>query len=151
MTKTDLLNNYPKHLDALKEIDVKTSHWAWCEDRWVAEELKQYIIRLALGEGKIFGFVAIKIVGSAIHIHKLAVHPKYQRKRIGSNLLKDVEGIAERHGIKMIATIVWEHDLAGINWLIRKGFRASGISSSLYPDGSDGYKFYKVPDHLEKQ
>ncbi|KKN46366.1 hypothetical protein LCGC14_0673940, partial [marine sediment metagenome] len=89
------------------------------------------------------GFYIIKSLESAVMILKLCVHPLRRCTGAGSNLLHDIEQYALDTNRKLIVINVHEMNLCTIYWLQTHGYKAVRIDKELYPDGRDGYAFYK--------
>ncbi len=142
----------------LRDIDIKSNEWPWDESHWKGE-VKKYIIKMWMEIGppkKPLGFVAYRFVniknliernleekGTVIHLLKLAVHPNYRNKGVGTTLLENVEKIAKLQDVKILVAILHEDDKDGRNWLIKRGFLAQTLLVSRFPDGCDGYSFIK--------
>ena len=82
--------------------------------------------------------------GSVVHIPKLAVHPSWRKRGIGSALLSSTEAIAKLQNVKMLVTFVHEENSSGINWLCKRGFTGHNVHAGRSPDGRDSYSFVKV-------
>lgn len=128
-------------LSYIKNIDIKSSHWPWCDESW--EDISKYIIRLWWDGATPKGFSVFQFTTQDfIPISKITVHPKYWGQGIGSSLLRDIEATARKHGVSELRIIVWEYDEDQIKWLFRHGFKLLR-SRGKYPDGSNSYEFSK--------
>jgi len=142
----------------LYDIDIKSNEWPWSEEYW-RDEVKKYNIKMWMEiepNKKPLGFIAYRFVnikdvieieleekGTVIHLLKLAVHPDYKNKGIGTKLLENVEKIAKLQDVKILVTILHEDDKEGREWLLKRGFLARTLRLGAFPDGCDGYSFVK--------
>jgi len=147
----------------LKDIDIKSCEWPWCEDYW-KDDVKKNIIKMWMGGEPTkrlpLGFVAYRFVnikdliekdlgenlkekGTVVHVSKLAVHPKYRNQGIGTKLLENAEAAVKLQDAKLLVMILHEEDDEGRGWLIRRGFVAQTLHKEMFPDGRDGYSFAK--------
>ncbi|MFB0612559.1 GNAT family N-acetyltransferase [Aurantiacibacter poecillastricola] len=80
-----------------------------------AEEYRAIIARRrslsALGDGDIIGFAAARPVGSELHLHELSVARAFQRRGIGSTLLRALKVDAANAGFKAL-TLLTYRDIA---------------------------------------
>ena len=145
----------------LEDIDIKSHEWPWTHDYW-ANEVKKNIVKMWIdgeeGEQVPQGFVAYRFVNvkdlietgewqgeeTVIHILKLVVRPNWRNKGIGTRLLEDVEAAAKLQNVGTLAVILYEENDYGRMWLMNHGFASCILHKKLYPDGRDGYTFFKV-------
>jgi len=143
----------------LKDIDIKTNEWPWTDEYW-ENEAKKNIIKTWLekdddGKGAKTprGFVAYRFVSlrtligkgqeTIIHILKLAVHPSWRNRGIGIKLLESVEVAAKLQNVNSLAIILHEEYVESREWLVNRDFKAVKLHKSVFPDGRDGYSFFK--------
>lgn len=147
-----ILNAAAKWLPYIKDIDIKSNEWPWDDETW--ETANKYIVRSYIEDifspdssiiirTEIRGFFVCKIIPNAVLILKLAVHPNAKNRGVGTALLMDVIRIAQRRKLKMVCVTIHEENTSGIKWISEKGFKGAEIVRATYPDGRDGYTFYK--------
>ncbi len=140
-------------IDHIKNIDIKSDEWPWSDEQWI-NELPKYITKVWMDPDVPRGFMVYRFVnlrdlvkgleGSVIYIPKLAVHPSWRNRGIGSELLLNIEAMAKLQDVKMLTLFIHEENSLGINWLRKQGFKACKVHSGLSPDGRDSYSFTKV-------
>ena len=94
--------------------------------------------------GEVVGFaIAAKEVGKKLHLLNFAVHPKYRRMGIGSALLRSLEKLAKKKGVKEIYLEVEEDNFAAISLYEKMGFKKKKIIKKYYPWGKDAVVMVK--------
>lgn len=139
-------------LPTIKNIDIKSHEWPWCDERWAAE-LPKNITKMWMDPEvprgfSCFRFMSLKdliseLNGNIIHVSKLAVHPGFRNKGVGSQLMNDLEAIGRIQRVKSLVIFIHEENDLGIEWISKRGFKAHRVHSGIYPDGRDGYSFMK--------
>lgn len=88
---------------------------------------------------QVLGHMLYEIWRSRIHLITLAVHPDFQRRGVGAQLLSKLTHKLSAHRRTQISTIVHEGSLGGQLFLHRHGFRATKVLCGRMDDGCDGY------------
>jgi len=137
-------------LPTIKNIDIKSHEWPWCDDRW-AEELPKNITKMWMDPEVPRGFSCYRFMGfkdliseldgNIIHISKLAVRPNFRGKGIGSSLLENIIVTGRIQKVKALVILVHEENDLGIKWIGKRGFKAHSVRLGAYPDERDGYSF----------
>jgi len=139
-------------LPTIKNIDIKSHEWPWCDDRW-AEELPRNITKVWLDPEVPRGFSCYRFMGfkeliseldgNIIHISRLGVHPSFRGKGIGSSLLENIVITGRIQKVKALVIFIHEENDLGIDWISdpKRGFKAHRVHKEAYPDGRDGYSF----------
>ena len=102
------------------------------------------VIRIkAVDDGIMVGFVAGESRSSnrEFWIATLAVHPHYQRRGIGRQLLRACEQQAKLHQLKLTVRI---SNQAAISLYEKEGYRTMDIWKGYYVDGEDGLVMGKM-------
>ena len=99
--------------------------------------------------GKIvaYAFSAIQRIGDntlALHVLNLAVHPDFRRKGYAKLLLRELEDLARRNGIKTMILEVSVKNRAAISLYEKMGFRIIERIEKYYFTGEDAYVMMKV-------
>jgi GNAT superfamily N-acetyltransferase len=84
--------------------------------------------------------------GEVLTVHRLAVHPKYQRQGVGRVLLDFVDGCAREKGIRAIRLDVYEGNTAAIRMYEQCGYRyIDTVDLGLGCYGLDRFRLYEKP------
>ncbi len=139
-------------IDHVKNIDIKSNEWPWSDEDWI-DKIPKCITKVWMDPDVPRGFMMYRFVnlrdlveglsGSAVLISKLAVHPSWRNRGIGSELLLNLETAAKLQNVGYLILFVHEENVLGINWLRKQGFKAHRIHPGLSPDGRDSYSFMK--------
>ena len=82
------------------------------------------LLLVALEDGtKPVGFAVTQKVGSILHLLELDVHPNYQRQGIGTELMKNIDMLAQKNGCWSITLTTFRHVEWNAPWYERQGFR----------------------------
>lgn len=84
--------------------------------------------------GYVAGFMAKEGVG---RVFSLAVHPMYQNRGVGGNLLKEVIWVLQRFGVNEIILEVRSGNIKARRFYERYGFRQIGIKEKYYNDAEN--------------
>ncbi len=95
---------------------------------------KDTILKVAVLNSRIIGYVCIRTILDVTHILNLAVLPEFRRKGIGSMLLKDAlkELTQSKNDINLITLEVRESNIAAINLYEKFGFKVIGKRVGYY-------------------
>ena len=104
--------------------------------QWGTETLKELgpgqITVIAEIDGKVAGFIAVRLIADEMEILNLAVDPHHRRRHLGQALLKAVEKKGSTRGTKQIFLEVRESNVAGIGFYLGNGFRQTGMRPQYY-------------------
>ena len=84
--------------------------------------------------GYVAGFMASEGVG---RIFSLAVHPSYQRRSVGSHLLKEIINRFREMGVQEIILEVRSNNIKAKRFYERYGFSQFGIAEKYYNDAEN--------------
>ncbi|MCL7411278.1 MAG: GNAT family N-acetyltransferase [Methanosarcinaceae archaeon] len=80
------------------------------------------------------GYVIVDIIDSRLHLMSIAVHPKYQRCGIGTNLIDWCIEFGKIHGASMLTLEVREKNRSVQMFYLKNGFDVQGIMPGYYID-----------------
>ena len=84
---------------------------------------RQGLLLVALeDEAKPVGFAITRRIESCLHIVEMDVHPRYQRRGIGSSLLDQVAALARVRGCEAVTLTTFRHVAWNAPWYGRRGF-----------------------------
>lgn len=142
------------NLNFLKDIDIKSYEYPWDDVEWKTE-LEVSVLKIWT-DGKPRGFTAYRfmsvgsvlgteeeIKGVVIHILKLAIHPEWRNKGIGTELLKNIEAAAKHQEVDFLVKILHEENKDGRDWLLKKDFVGFSVLKNIFPQARDGFSFIK--------
>jgi len=105
---------------------------------------------VAVVNGKVIGYAiaAIKLTkdGRALHLLNFAVDPEYRRRGIGRLMLRTLEKLARKKGVRMIILEVSTQNDAAIRLYKSEGFEEVDVLKNYYPWGEDAYFMLKRLD-----
>ena len=84
--------------------------------------------------GYVAGFMASEGVG---RIFSLAVHPSYQRRSVGSHLLKEMINLFREMGVQEIILEVRSNNVKAKRFYEKHGFSQFGIAEKYYNDAEN--------------
>lgn len=95
---------------------------------------KDAIIRVAVSDNQIIGYVCIRSILDATHVLDLAVDPKFRRIGIGSMLVSRALQYLKRNkpDLKVVTLEVRESNIAAIRLYEKFGFREIGRRHGYY-------------------
>lgn len=133
---TTILNFHHHDIPRILDIDSR-SHWhAWSGRNFgIAAAQPSIVIRTARDEAcRLTGFMVVERYRGSYEIHRMAVHPAFQRRGHGTRLIENLAGrlsTAPGHPRK-IAIAVDEQSLDSHLFLRRLGFRCVSQFSETY-------------------
>ena len=84
---------------------------------------RQGLLLVALEDGvKPVGFAITARVDSHLHLLEIDVHPRHQRKGIGSALLERVFDLAQDHGCEAVTLTTYKYVAWNAPWYEKQGF-----------------------------
>lgn len=124
-----------KHISALAEIE-KAAAGVFSEpdlplhlrNQTVSEQehlgaQRQGLLLVALDDGvKPVGFAITARLDSYLHLLEIDVHPRYQRRGIGTELLERVLVLAQDHGCKAVSLTTYKYVSWHAPWYVKQGF-----------------------------
>jgi [ribosomal protein S18]-alanine N-acetyltransferase len=119
------------------------------DDAYSREDFKRWMgynpdfCMVAEIDGRIVGDMICRILRYKLDLASCAIHPDYRRYGIGSALLKEMETLARKFGVRKIELQVRKTNSSGLAFWQKMGFEESGILPGFYPDGEDGLQMSK--------
>lgn len=102
---------------------------------------------LAYNDNELVGFLIYMITFNSATIIQIAVHPKFQRQRIGSALLKEMETILKSKGYGEIESVTLEvrkKNKPAYNLYAKHGYQDVCVKPKYYANGDDAIYMMKV-------
>lgn len=87
----------------LQEMDqLEDNFWGLEEQESIQDEIdKNSLIRVALNEeNRVVGFIHAQVIGDLLEIHNILIKENYQKRGIGSHLLKEILEQGKMLGMK---------------------------------------------------
>ena len=125
------------NINHLIEINKVLDLESWTVDNFLMDLYGKWEYSLsALENNQIVGFLICSVKKSNIlHIHKIAVLPKYQRKKIGSTLLKHLFIKAYESNIEEITVKVKKSNINAQRFYEQLGFKKITSNGCRYTYG----------------
>ena len=114
-----------ENMDRLMEIDRAII----MDDPWTAYnflmdlEGKWEFSLVALENNIIIGFLICSVRGNNIHIHRIAISPEHQRRKVGSALIEHLVTDCYKSGINSITLKVRDFNINAQKFYEKLGFR----------------------------
>lgn len=129
----------------LHDCDLKCFYVPWSDDFW-GEIAKTHVVKVATYWGSIIGFVVATYLEEHRHVMvpKVCVKPNYRRRKVGTQLIDEVEKFARLMKAECIVCTVPESFTSGdqdaTGWLKALNFKAVGLlreGATCYGDAED--------------
>ncbi len=101
-----------------------------CSDGFIVAEVNGMVI------GYVVGFLEFERTG---RIFSLAVHPKYQNRKIGSHLLKEIINVIQKSKANEIILEVRSGNIKAKRFYERHGFYQTAVAENYYGDGENAF------------
>ena len=108
-------------------LELMNKRWIW-----VAIEGKRQI-----------GFITARVEPPVLHLIWLDVHPDFQRKGVGTALLKEVMGTGKSYGLGPLVCEVWDQNEKALNFYDKQGFRRYRWHENYYKNGLNAWQLLK--------
>lgn len=118
------------------EREVYNGELPWTKSAFISE-LKSPLPHLYLGifdNGRMIGFIGSRAFGLDCHITNIAVRPAYQRKRIGSLLIDEIENFAIMNRCETMSLEVRMSNQDAQRLYRKLGFQATTIKKRYYTE-----------------
>lgn len=140
------------------ERDVYAGQTPWTFSHFEHEIMKNpmAIFLTAEADSKIVGFIGARLVleKNSVHLSNLGVLTAYQRRGMGSNLVKVLAELMRQLGVDTLTLEVKRDNLAAQAMYRKLGFETKEILPAYYENALDGLWMEKVlntrPDRQEK-
>ena len=133
------------HLQGILDIELKEF-----EHPWTKNQILNDILSTSNSENlvylfgyKVVGYLMGKKVLDEFHLHNIAVHSDYKRKKIGSFLINHLIEILLKQKIQLIFLEVSAHNYPAIKFYNKFGFKINGYRNDYYSKG-DHAILYKL-------
>ena len=134
-----------------QDIDQMMNIEELCYDHpWPREAFEQEIEQDDVGygmvaedEGLLVGFLSGMISADEFHLHNIAVHPDFQGKGIGRELIEAVETYCRERNFRRILLEVREDNQVARRLYLGLGFQAAGTRKDFYGPGQDADLYTK--------
>jgi len=116
-------NKLKQEIDTILSIDAHTPGEKWSAENFYLDLPEKWTLSLSLlTEGSVVGFLIASFKNTAIHIHRLAVLKKYQKKGFGKLLIDELIKHARRLKVNRLTLKVARVNIPGIAFYTRLGF-----------------------------
>lgn len=135
MIKFTLLR--PEHIDGMTEVESLCFDDPWTR-RAFEDELKNaaavYITAVDEKDNSVVGYAGMWLMVDAADITNVAVHPKWRRQGMASQMLSLLVKIADEKGMDSITLEVRESNLSAKALYESLGFKVCGLRKRYYRD-----------------
>ncbi len=133
----------PKDIDRVWEIDKAAFPLPWSRNMYEREfqhGLSYYFV--AREDGEIVGFGGFWKIEQEAHLTNFGVHPNYQHKGIGRQLLKELLELAVSLGCRRATLEVRVSNERARQFYEKAGFDMIAIRKKYYPDNQEDALVY---------
>ena len=134
------------HIDDIMVIENLCFSIPWSRTAFV-EEIQNnkfaiyYVVEI---DGHAYGYAGMWNVSGEGHITNIAVHPEFQKNKIGSILLRKMIELCSEYNIEALTLEVRKSNQKAINLYEKFGFSIEGIRKKYYADnGEDALIMWK--------
>ena len=131
-------------LDSVVEIENRVFPNPWPRCFFEKDlESKNAIAYVVEENGKIIGYSLGMCIDVELHISNIAVDKDFQRRGLGSDMLREMEKVAVERGCGYAYLEVRTTNVAAIAMYKRKGYDILYLRRRYYLDGNDAYVMHK--------
>lgn len=110
----------------------------WCEDDFIRCLRQRNAIGMVAEHGeRIAGFMVYELHKNRIHILNFAVHPAYQRKGVGGQMIRKLQGKLSADRRSRILLEIRETNLDAQLFFKAMGFRCINVLRNFYVDTTE--------------
>ena len=134
-----ILNAKIDQLEDILSIEKKSFSKPWTKDQ-IKEDLKislnseNWVYEY---DGKVIGYIFVSKIENQFHLHNIAVHPNFLRKKVGKSLIDHIIKRALKRQVKLILLEVSMNNLPARKCYKSLGFIQVGIRKNYYSKGED--------------
>jgi len=132
-------------VDACIRLNRLTWGNKWCDKAYLKKRVLKQELFLALDQkGEIIGYIAFrkKYWGNNYFIEEIVVDPKHRRKGVGSMLLKHVERLCIKAGVRLFSSTD-STNKESIEFHKKNGFSKGGFIKNMFIEGKTEIIFSK--------
>jgi ribosomal-protein-alanine N-acetyltransferase len=124
-------------------IEHLSYEFPWCEEDFLrCLRQRNCIGTVAERDEHVMGYIVYELHWDSLHILKMAVHPDYRRRGVGTQLVQKVISKLENTRRNRVALEVPESNLEAQLFFRSCGFRATRVLRAFYSDTEeDAYHF----------
>lgn len=135
MYKLIIRNMREDDLPAMLEIEHVSFSTRWSQQSFLNEMYNKYsLIKVALFEGNIIGYICADFLRHEARVLNLAVHPDFRRKGVATMLLNNIKSVLKTQGCVFLYLKVRESDTGARQFYERLGFNIETIRKNYYGD-----------------
>ena len=136
------------HVEDISQL-LDIEHYCY-DDPWPREAFEEEIGNgiagigmVAEDDGIIVGFITGLTMAQELQVHNIAVHPDYQGRGIGRQLMEAVDALGRAGDYKRISLEVRQDNDIACKLYMSLGFKAVGARKDFYGPGQDASLYTK--------
>lgn len=136
------------HVEDINQL-LDIEHYCY-DDPWPREAFEEEIGNgiagigmVAEDDGIIVGFITGLTMAQELQVHNIAVHPDYQGRGIGRQLMEAVDALGRAGDYKRISLEVRQDNDIACKLYMSLGFKAVGARKDFYGPGQDASLYTK--------
>lgn len=123
-------------IDAICEIEKILFSVPWSKESFEKELDKSYgLSYVAVKDNKVVAYIICWLIANEVHIGNIAVHPDYQRQKIGENLVQKVLSQSENSSWAVLE--VRRSNFKAQALYKKLGFKVFGVRRNYYSDNRE--------------
>lgn len=132
-----------RDLPEILQIEKNTSSHPWREEEFLAHLIQRNVIGMvAEYRDRVVGFVIYELHKNKLEILSFAVHPSYQKRKVGTAMMRRLRDKLNVPGRSLLVIRVRETSLPLCLFLKKQGFEALKVLRKWWEDsGEDAYLF----------
>lgn len=136
------------HVEDISQL-LDIEHYCY-DNPWPREAFEEEIGNGDVGigmvaeeDGMIVGFLTGMAMAKELHLHNIAVHPDYQGRGIGRQLMEAVDDYCREGDFRLITLEVRQDNDIARRLYLSLGFKAVGTRKDFYSPGQDASLYTK--------
>ena len=126
-------------IDRIMEIEPLCFTAPWSREAYFAELTQNHFARYMVAElaGEVIGYGGMWVIIDEAHVTNIAIHPDYQGRRFGEQLMRTMIAQAMSYGVRHMTLEVRVSNRTAQKLYEKMGFVRHGIREGYYTDNNE--------------
>lgn len=140
----------PSDMVDVMDVSRRASRRPWREqDFRIALSTRNVACQVAVRGSRILGYVVYQAHKDSIEILDVAVHPEFQRHRVGQQIFDKIHKKLNPSRRRFVHMAASEYDTGFHLFLKKQGYQATAVHRNHFGHGEDAYVFEHGMDGME--